>query len=163
MRRDDRGSIAPLVPIVMFVLLLLGGLLVDGSRVLNSKGNAQAYAEEAARAGASAILPTSASKLELDPVLAQARVAAYCRAIENTAHANVKVTYCNLTPDGARFTVGQGCRGDPDPNDIVVHTKVVVQIDSTLLGMAPGLSRFSSSAVASAQAYQGYSGASFYC
>ena len=48
--RDERGSLAPAVPVIAMFLLLLGGLGVDGSRQLNARGQAVAFAEEAARA-----------------------------------------------------------------------------------------------------------------
>lgn len=146
-RRGDGGSITPLVPIVMFGLLLLGGLVVDGSRELNARGDAQAYAEEAARAGATAIDPTNPKLVLLDSI-AGARVGTYCQAVEHGTHAMVRVTTCALE----RFSGAKTCDGT-DQN-IVVHTKVTVQIDSTLLGMA-GFSRFSASAVAAARPYEG--------
>ena len=82
-RRDDEGSIAPLFPVVVLALLMLGGLVVDGSRDLKARGTAQGYAEEAARAGATGIDPAS-DPLKLDttggatPGLARTRVADYC-------------------------------------------------------------------------------------
>ena len=59
MRRCDDGSITPLVPILVLAFLMLGGLVIDGSRDLNARSDAQAYAEEAARAGAGAVDLTS--------------------------------------------------------------------------------------------------------
>ena len=38
------------MPVVLLALFILGGLVVDGSRDLDARGDAQAYAEEAARA-----------------------------------------------------------------------------------------------------------------
>ncbi len=69
----DAGTIAPAVPILVFVLLLLGGLVLDASRQLNARGRAVAYAEEAARAGASAIVLEN-PQLQLDEDEARRRV-----------------------------------------------------------------------------------------
>ena len=149
MRRDDRGSIAPRVPIVMFVLLALGGLLVDGSRTLNARGNAEAYAEEAARAGASAT-DNQSSALTLVDATARSRVSAYCQAIEDSAHSNVVVTACAL--ENPAFTAATTCDGSMQ--DIVVHVTVTVRIDTTLMGMV-GFQHFSSTADASARPFEG--------
>jgi Flp pilus assembly protein TadG len=148
-KRDDRGSIAPLVPIIMFVLLLLGGLVVDGSRQLNGRGDARAYAEEAARAGATAINKASPEQ-ELDTATATERVQAFCRAIQEEKRADVTVTACDLrTPDS--FTDAKTCDGSTQT--VVVNVKVTVQTKTTLLGMA-GFQHFSSTAVASARSYE---------
>ncbi len=69
--RGDAGALAPAVPVLAFVLLLLGGLVIDASRLLNARGRAVAYAEEAARAGAGAIQPGQAVLADL-PVEAEA-------------------------------------------------------------------------------------------
>lgn len=75
--RSSRGSITPFALIVSIALLALGGLVIDGGRVLNSKGRALAYAEEAARAGAQMIDPTE-ERAVLDPELAVRAAADYC-------------------------------------------------------------------------------------
>ena len=157
-RRDDaerdRGSIAPLVPIIMFALLLLGGLVVDGTRALNSRGNAQAYAEEAARAGASAILPDQPTLLlDIEGGGVTRNVSAYCEAIRGL-HANVSVDSCGL--DDPAFSLGSECDGSKQM--IVVHTKVRVTVNTTLLGLAH-VSQFSATSVASARPVEGINGA----
>lgn len=153
--RGDRGSIAPLVPIIMFALLLLGGLVVDGSRTLNARGNAQAFAEEAARAGASATRNDTPG-LMLDDTLARTRVAAYCRAIRSATHADVTVTHCALAEHA--FTPPAVATCDGSRPDIVVNMKITVQIDTTLLGLI-GIEHFSASGQASARPYEGVNGA----
>lgn len=129
LRNRDRGSIAPLVPIVLIALFFLGGLLIDGSRALNVRGNAQAYAEEAARAGATAVDLTSAT-LKLDQAQARAMVARYCAQIGKNS--SITVLSCGL--DGSQpFSDAVTCGGVEA--QIVVHTEVKLQIDTTLLGM----------------------------
>jgi Flp pilus assembly protein TadG len=134
----------------MFVLLLLGGLVVDGSRQLNARGDARAYAEEAARAGATAI-DTSSPGLTLDQQTAMLRVNAYCHAVMDTfvQHSNVTVTKCEAAPD--EFTPAPTCNNGEQ--DIVVNTVVTVQTDNSLLGMI-GIAHFSSTATASARPYE---------
>lgn len=149
MKRDDRGSITPMVPIVMFGLLLLGGLVVDGSRELNARGDARAYAEEAARAGATAIRQDVPGEI-LDQPEAVARVNAYCKAVEIKTRASVEVQTCNIDQDDP-FGMASTCDGTQQP--IVVNTVVTVHTDTTLLGMA-GFTQFSATAQASARPYE---------
>ena len=78
--RDERGSLAPAVPIIASFLLLMGGLVIDASRQLNARGEAVAFAEEAARAGAQGV-DVAADDLELDQALARQRVDEYCRRV----------------------------------------------------------------------------------
>lgn len=51
-RRDDKGEISIFIVMIIPVLLLLVGLVVDGSGQLNAKDQAHYCAEQAARAGA---------------------------------------------------------------------------------------------------------------
>ena len=120
--RDERGSLAPAVPIIAMFLLLLGGLVIDASRQLNARGEAVAFAEEAARAGAQGV-DVAADDLVLDPALAKDRVDQYCRRVEQLG----QVQSC-------RFV-----RIDPvsstDPRPLVVVTQVRTEIKTTLLGI----------------------------
>jgi Flp pilus assembly protein TadG len=146
--RGDRGSITPLIPIVLLALFILGGLVVDGSRDLDARGDAQAYAEEAARAGATAVDLSSAT-LRLDQTVARQRVSDYCSAIEKNQ--TVTVLSCGL--DGGRaFTDAPTCGGVDA--QIVVHTEVKLQIDTTLLGIV-GPTRLSASGHAKARPIEG--------
>lgn len=145
----DRGSIAPLVPIVMLAFFLLGGLLVDGSRDLAARGDAQAYAEEAARAGATAVDPRSAT-LTLDTDLATRRVRDYCDAIR-ARNRTVRVLECRLDPDRP-FTQATTCGGVTAR--IVVNTRVRLGIDTTLLDIA-GIRSLSASGQAKARPFEG--------
>ncbi len=75
--RDDCGSIAPAIPIIALFLFLLAGLVIDSSRLLNARGRAVAYAEEAARAGGQQI-DLNSDAVRLDPDEAARAVADYC-------------------------------------------------------------------------------------
>lgn len=121
-RRDERGSIAPAVPILAFVLLLLGGLGIDASRVLNARGAAVAFAEEAARAGAEAI-DVEAEGLALDEPLARTRVASYCASVVSAG----QVDDCHF--------VRLDEVGDGDRRRLVVRVRVDTTIKASLLGL----------------------------
>jgi Flp pilus assembly protein TadG len=140
-RRDERGSIAPAVPIIAFMLLLLGGLGIDASRQLNARGEALAFAEEAARAGAQAV-DVDADDLELDEAQAKQRVADYCAALA----AEGRVKSCEW--------IGLTAVGDGDNRRLVVNTRVEMSINATLLGMV-GVRHLDASADARARPYEG--------
>ena len=120
--RDERGSIAPAVPIIGLVLLLLGGLGIDGSRQLNARGEAVAFAEEAARAGAQGI-DVAASDLRLDRALVEQRVDTYCARVEKLG----QVQSCDFV-DVVQVS-------DDDPRELVVVTRVELSIKPSLLGI----------------------------
>ena len=148
MTRDDaaEGSIAPLVPAVIMVMLMLGGLVVDGSRELNERGRAQAYAEEGARAGANGVALTS-DPLAVDPAQVQTLVDGYCAKV--TA-ADSSVVGCGT--DNPAITDAVACGGAESP--LVVHVIVRTRIDTTLLGIV-GLTAMTSTGRASARPYEG--------
>jgi Flp pilus assembly protein TadG len=139
--RSERGSLAPAVPIIAFALLLLGGLTIDASRQLNARGEAVAFAEEAARAGAQGV-DITADDLELDPVLARDRVDAYCRRVLELGSVS-DCEFVRIEPVSAS-----------DPRPLVVATRVRLAIDTTLLGMV-GVRTLSASATARARPYEG--------
>ena len=147
MRRPsgDAGTIAPLVPIFGFVLLLLGGLVIDASRLLNARGRAVAYAEEAARAGAGAIEPEQAV-LKLNEAEVKDRVTAYCTAIRQDAEQNGGVTNCDYI---ALRTVS-----DTDDRQLVVQVYVALEIPASLLGIV-GVQRLTASGRGSARPFEG--------
>lgn len=140
--RDQRGSIAPAVPIIAMALLLLGGLGIDGSRQLNARGEAVAFAEEAARAGAQGI-DLAASDLQLDPGLAEERVNTYCDRVEQLGQVE-SCAFLRIEPVS-----------DDDPRMLVVVTRVTLKIDASLLAMIPGVDELSASATAHARPYEG--------
>ena len=142
-RRDERGSIAPAVPIIAFMLLLLAGLGIDGSRQLNARGEATAYAEEAARAGAQGV-DISADELRLDPNLVAQRVRQFCARVKEEQPG--LVTSCYL--------IGIEPVSDTDPRPLVVHTEVTMQTNTTLLGLI-GRRVLDAAADAKARPYEG--------
>lgn len=122
----DEGSLAPAVPVLALVLLLLAGLVVDASRQLNGRARAVAYAEEAARAGAAAV-DLDATDLELLPEHeVAARVDAYCRAAAAAGAPIVEPGNCFR---------GTTTVGDPQGRQIVVQTHVEIVQPATLLGI----------------------------
>jgi Flp pilus assembly protein TadG len=154
MSRSDRGSITPLVPIVILAFLILGGLVIDGSRELNARSDAQAYAEEAARAGAGAV-DLHSNELALDPTVVAHNVDTYCRTVRTQ---NKGVTSCHLDTskgvDGLTATTTCGGR----TADIVVNTVVTTRINTSLLGIV-GFTALTSTAHARARPYQGITAA----
>lgn len=150
----ERGSITPLVPVLILAFLMIGGLVVDGSRDLNARGEAQAYAEEAARAGATAVDLTSAT-LKLDETLAARRVRGYCASV--MSQPNSAVTSCELHPVAGGpqgFSTATTCGGVRA--EIVVNTMVQMRIGTTLLGIV-GITELTSSGQAKARPIEGTS------
>lgn len=141
--RGDRGSIAPIVPIFAFVMLLLGGLVIDASRLLNARGRAVAFAEEAARAGAGAIVRGKA-ELEIDEPAMRARVQAYCDAVK--ADPRGGVTVCRFE-ELRRVS-------DDDARRLVVVVRVELSIPASLLGMV-GVDTLDAAGQGSARPYEG--------
>ena len=144
MKTDD-GFITPLIPFLAVAMLLLGGLVVDGSRQLNARGRAVAYAEEAARAGASAVPP---GELALDEDLARQRVQDYCGALLADPDQDAGL------PDGscAFQSIDQVSGGDP--RQLVVRVRVSLQVPATLLGLV-GVQTLNASGEARARPYEG--------
>jgi hypothetical protein len=139
-RRDEHGSIAPAVPVIALVLLLLGGLGIDGSRQLNARGEAVAFAEEAARAGAQGI-DVNASQLQLDRGLVEQRVRDYCDAVEKAGQGHCR--FLRIEPVSR-----------DDPRMLVVVTQADLSIKPSLLGIVhPG--DLKAKAVARARPYEG--------
>jgi Flp pilus assembly protein TadG len=152
LRTNDRGSILPLVPFIVIAVLILGGLIVDGSRDLNDHANAQSYAEEAARAGASATNFSTAT-LTLDQPAAVARVNAYCHSIQ--AQLGSVYQSCGMDeskgPGGFTETTAT-CTGQASP--IVVNVAVTLKFPTTLLDMI-GVDSMTATGHASARPYEG--------
>lgn len=121
--RSDRGSIAPAVPIVGLVLLLLGGLVIDASRQLNARGEAVAFAEEAARAGGQAIVLNDRGEVQLIADEVPGLVADYCAIVL----ASPVVTRCEFV------RIEPAPEGTPRPFTVVAE--VDMQIPASLLGM----------------------------
>jgi hypothetical protein len=139
--RAERGSVAPAVPVIAMFLLLIGGLTIDASRQLNARGEAVAFAEEAARAGAQAV-DLSEEDLVLDQALMRDRVNTYCTRVEQLG----QVRSC-------RFVRVEPVGGD-DERPLVVVTRVETRIDTTLLGLV-GVGHLDASGDARARPYEG--------
>jgi hypothetical protein len=143
LRRDEHGSIAPAVPVIALVLLLLGGLGIDGSRQLNARGEAVAFAEEAARAGAQGV-DINASQLQLDEGLVKQRVHDYCVEVAKRGQAECHFVRIEQVSQG-------------DPRMLVVVTEANLSIKPSLLGIVhPG--DLKAKAVARARPYEGVRG-----
>lgn len=74
---SDRGSIGLLLALLMVGLMAMAGLVVDGGAALAARGRAADVAQQAARAGADALLPASLrtsdpDRLQVDPTAARA-------------------------------------------------------------------------------------------
>ncbi len=141
-RPDESGSLAPAVPIIAMMLLLLGGLGIDGSRQLNARGEAVAFAEEASRAGAQGI-DVTADDLVLDDALVRERVGRYCSALESSSP---QVSDCH-------FVRTEPVSGS-DPRKLVVVTTVKLSVDASLLAIV-GVTSLTASADAKARPYEG--------
>lgn len=99
----DRGSIAPAIPVLAMALLLLGGLVIDASRQLNARGEAVAFAEEAARAGVQAIRVNEFCEIELVPQEVPGLVADYCsRVMARAAVQRCEFVRLEPAPEGTR-------------------------------------------------------------
>ena len=142
----DAGSLAPAVPVLALILLLLGGLVIDASRLLNARGRAIAYAEEAARAGASAIV-AGQSGLQLDESAVRARVEGYCAAIQADTAQQGGVRECVFRPPLRRAA-------DDDPRQLVVVVFVRLEIPATLLGIV-GVQTLGASGEGRARPFEG--------
>lgn len=140
--RSDEGSISPIVPIMTIVILLLGGLTVDTGRQLDLRARAVAYAQEAARAGATQIEEGTTELRVNEPRAAQA-VTTYCAEIERTG----AVDRCTF--EGLYL----------DPNDPQNQARIVVQVnvrmskDATLLKMV-GLQTIGATGTGRARPYE---------
>jgi Putative Flp pilus-assembly TadE/G-like len=140
--RRDAGSIAPAVPAIALILLLLGGLVLDASRLLNLRGRALAYAEEAARAGAGALELRPDGFLRVDPLAAEARVEEYC----TVARDGGSVSECEF--------LGVEAPGGTDTRPLAVRVRVRMSENATLLGIV-GVSELTATGEARARPVEG--------
>lgn len=148
----DPGSIAPLVPIMGLMTLLLGGVVIDGSRLLNARGRAVAYAEEAARAGASAVVP-GADVLALDEAVVVQRVEDYCASLQRDPELRSSIQSCGLDVDMA---TDQGIEmvGNGDSRRIVVRVRVSMRIQTSLIGIL-GVDDLTARGISRARPFEG--------
>ncbi len=137
----DRGSIAPAIPIIAIMLFLLCGLVVDSARQLDARSRAEAYAQEAARAGAERINLTDQNAV-IDPAAARAAVTQFCAAAVAAEPALVE---CGVTAvDGLQVTV-----------------RTEIQMRATMLS-AVGLRTLTAGGTGRATAQQGVTGLNSY-
>ena len=65
----ERGAVALLMPILAVALLSMAGLVIDGGAALSARGRAADVAQQAARAGADALSPTSLRRSDPDALV----------------------------------------------------------------------------------------------
>lgn len=130
----DRGSLSPVVAILVVMIFLLAGLVIDGGRQLGARSRAVGYAQEAARAGAAAI-ELNTSEARIDTVKAATAVATFCAEVAANDPAVTDCTASELD---------------------VEHLQVRVRIDhkTTFLGMV-GVTSLDANGVGVAHAEQG--------
>jgi hypothetical protein len=90
--RSQAGSLTPAVAILAVMIFWLAGLVIDGSRQLSARSRAIAYAQEAARAGASGI-DLNLRDVKFDPEEVATRVDRYCAQVRAN---DTTVTQCRL-------------------------------------------------------------------
>lgn len=102
----ERGSVGLLLALLMVGLMAMAGLVVDGGAALAARGRAADVAQQAARAGADALLPASLrsndpTRLQIDPTAARAAanqvMAAGGVTGEVTINADSVTVHCLIT------------------------------------------------------------------
>ncbi|UPK72947.1 pilus assembly protein TadG-related protein [Nocardioidaceae bacterium SCSIO 66511] len=141
-RDDQSGSITPFVLIVTIALFMLAGLVIDGGRQMNSRSRAVAYAQEASRAGATAI-DLSSDIAVVDKNDAQAAAARFC---ESAMARDGDLVDCQVT------LVPSGNESGTEVYDVEVNTTVETQ--GILSGMF-GVDVWTADGVARARPIQG--------
>ena len=81
----DQGQVAPMVVILVVAILALGGLVLDGGRILATRREANSLASSAARAGAQSVdlNAARADQSRLDPVEAESKARQFLQASGN--------------------------------------------------------------------------------
>jgi Flp pilus assembly protein TadG len=107
MRGDDseRGALSLMIVVLVIVLILLVGFVVDGSGQLTADENAQALAQEAARAGATSVDASTAYRngsFVVDPELAATAAASY---LADAGQGNYRVYVVSNSEIRVRVTV----------------------------------------------------------
>ena len=100
-RRDgEQGSVSLFLVVLLLAVFAVFGLVVDGGARLDAQRRATDQAEQAARAAAQAINPTSlrdSGTAVLDPAAAQAAASRYLTAAGNITLTGVHVTATTVT------------------------------------------------------------------
>ncbi len=141
--KDQRGAITPAVVVMALGLLLLGGLVTDGGRELNAQLQAQAFAEEAARAGANPLVLTQ-KQPTIDRSKSIAEVAEFCAVARKESK---EITSCGVT--------GFGSVKDPNGQPVsFVKVTVEMALKTTLFGII-GIDTLHVSETATASSVEG--------
>jgi Flp pilus assembly protein TadG len=103
----DEGSVTLFVVVVATALLAMAGLVVDGGYALAARQEAGTVAEQAARAGADALAPSSLrdnGPLRLDPAAAQRAAETYLATSGHAGQASVSGDSVTVTVQITRRT-----------------------------------------------------------
>jgi Flp pilus assembly protein TadG len=101
----ERGALSLMIIVLVAALVLLAGFVVDGSSQLAADENAQALAQEAARAGATSVDASTAYRngsFVVDPQLAATAAASY---LATSGYGNYKVFVVSNSEIRVRVTV----------------------------------------------------------
>ncbi|CAN5287233.1 MAG: hypothetical protein H0V13_04290 [Nocardioidaceae bacterium] len=123
--RVECGSFTPFVAIIAATLLLLAGLVIDGSRQLATAARAVAVAEEAARSSVQQIDPTQ-GLVTLVPDRAEKAVVDYCEEAKSVDDDVVSCELVDIEPVTQDATIAS------------VTVEAVVKYDPILLDMVTG-------------------------
>ena len=96
----EQGSISLFLVVLVLALFVVFGLVVDGGARLDAQRRATDQAEQAARAAAQAVNPTSlreSDTVTLDPTAAHAAAARYLSSVGNVTLTGVHVTATTVT------------------------------------------------------------------
>jgi Flp pilus assembly protein TadG len=96
----EQGSVSLFLVVLMLAVFAVFGLVVDGGSRLDGQRRATDQAEQAARAAAQAINPTSlrgSGTAALDPAAARAAASDYLAAVGNITLTGVNVTGATVT------------------------------------------------------------------
>ena len=130
----DRGTISMFTVLFTLVVMLLGGLVVDGGTAIHARQRAYDIAEQAARAGAD----------DIDE-----------NTLRNTGKAQVDTaTACGKVSDLVAAYGGQVTGFSCDPQAGQVTVTVHINVSTTLLGMI-GFNTFNMQGQASAHPEEG--------
>ena len=98
-KQTEEGSVSIFLVVLLLAVFAVFGLVVDGGARLDGQREATNQAEQAARAAAQAINPTSlrSGTTTLDPTAARAAASHYLAAVGNITLTGVHVTATTVT------------------------------------------------------------------
>jgi Flp pilus assembly protein TadG len=103
----ERGALSLMIVALVLGLVLLAGFVVDGGAQLAADENAQALAQEAARAGATSVNPSTAyqnGSFVVDPELAASAASSY---LAGAGYSDYKVFVVSGSEIRVRVTVSE--------------------------------------------------------